>query len=395
MVLPFPVLVLSISGALVGLSLLSALYPRPRHLRPMVLASSEPTSGALSHIPPSFPYDRAWYTEVVAFSSLSLDKCRLCSYDSRSSNSDSSDTDVILAFISSSTCGLIPFCRSVRTVGCNARVILLMPEATAENLVKSEQNIIKNCGIEIVSYGKTVSLWWENELLLRYSVIYDYLYHHRQTFSRVFIATVDDVMFQADPFTPNIQADSVYFFAEEVVLNASRFEKFDVQKLPIRWPDYEDRLLLTDTLLVGGASPILVFLDMYLTYYSMAFGEGERTSELAYFLFCFYQFVERSKRLSYQVMTSASGFVGLGYYAYNGINLQAGDLKMHRTKKYATVIFHYPRSSKFLYSYFDRCPREKMKVAGYMPILPEGYMNGTLDRAGNVKVVSPPDDTEE
>jgi hypothetical protein len=384
MACPLPVLILSISGAVVSLTLFSSFGPLTRRRRPAILASTAST-GALSHVPPSFHYERDWYTEIVPFTFLNLEKCRLCRYRSRTGRSDSTDTDAILSFLKSPS-GLIPFCRSIRTVGCNARVILLTGEATLLKFTKSERVIIKNCGVETVSFGRVQCLWWENDLLLRFAVLYDYLYPRREIFSRILLLRTSDVMFQADPFTSDIRSDSISFVAEDVTLNGSRYEKFDFQKLPIKWDELKDQELLTDSVLVGGPNPLLVFLDMYIFYYSMAFADSERTSELAYFMYCFYQFVRRSKRLSHQILTNTSGIVGLGYYNYDGIAYEVGELKVLKTRQFASIVMHYPRNNKFLHSYYDACPRDRMKAGDYMPQVAEGYMNGTLDRFGHVKV---------
>jgi hypothetical protein len=56
---------------------------------------------------------------------------------------------------------------------------------------------------------------------------------------------------------------------------------------------------------------------------------------------------------------------------------------------------HYHRINQFVHSYYDACPREKMKANEYMPSISEGYMNGTLDRFGKPVVVVPPPKEEE
>jgi hypothetical protein len=59
------------------------------------------------------------------------------------------------------------------------------------------------------------------------------------------------------------------------------------------------------------------------------------------------------------------------------------------TKKYAPIRLHYSRIKKFVHSYYDACPREKMKANDYMTAVSEGYMNGKL------RAVLPPKGEEE
>jgi hypothetical protein len=391
---PFPVLLASIILVLLTPIYPFRIFPTSHHVKPTISSVSD-IPDFLSHRPPSFAYETDWYRRVVPFATLNTEKCRLCRYPSRTSGSDSSDNDAIITFTTGRLSGLIPFCRSVRTVGCNAQVVILSNPATFAKLTKSEENIISNCGVTLVSYGQVASLRWETEVIFRFSVIYDYLYHHKHLFGRVFIVRLSDVMFQSDPFTPDISSDSVYFVQQETTLNDMRTEKYEFRNLPVNFEEFQDRKIISNCVLAGGPDPLLIFLDIYLYLYSMIVMDIEQTSETAFFMYCVWQFAGRSKRLSYRMLTNSSGIVSMATFIYPTIDQRVGNVIIPKTGKHASVIMNYYSINRFVHSYYDACPREKMKANDYMPAISEGYINGTLDRFGKPVVIKPPVEEEE
>jgi hypothetical protein len=392
--IPLPFVLAAVAAILLGPAVPFAFFPHSHGTTPSVLSLSDQTE-RLSHHPPSFAYETDWHQRVVPFATLNTEKCRLCSFESRTSGADSSDNDAVISFATGRLSGLIPFCRSVRTVGCNAQVVILGTPLSFRDLTKSEERIITNCGVTLVSFGRLPPTTWETEVILRFAVIYDYLYYRRHLFGRIFVVDLSQVVFQADPFTPDFSSDAVYFVQQDHKLNDSRAEKYDFQRLPVNFEDFQHRRILSDCVFGGGPEPLLVFLDIFIYYYSMTIMDMEPTSHAAFFMFLVWHF-EQSKRFSPVILTNVSGIVSIATYIYPMIDQRLGRVAIAEAPgKYASIILHYSRINKFLHSYYDACPRDRMKALEYLPGVSEGYMNGTLDRFGKPKVVLPPDEEEE
>jgi hypothetical protein len=246
--------------------------------------------------------------------------------------------------------------------------------------------MLKQCGAELVSCGYMVRFWWEQDLLVRFSLYFDWLYHHQKAFDRVLFVQMHVVMFQCDPFSSDLTSDAIFFVDEGVGLEAAEPELTDFLKLRPKQSLYKGRPLITDNIFGGGVRHCLVFLDMYLTYLPMVYDEAERVTEHTYFLLCYFSFATSSKRLKTKLLGLNNGHVGLAYYQSMKGKASPGHYK---TKEgvYASTINHFTRSKNFRYDFYDACPRGKLRSKNYMAMIPEAYMNGTVDRAGNVIVV--------
>jgi hypothetical protein len=174
-----------------------------------------------------------------------------------------------------------------------------------------------------------------------------------------------------------------------------RAEKIGFQKLPVIFHDFKDRMALSDCVIAGGTDLLLIFLDIYIYFYSMILPYIERTSESAFFMFCVWQFAVRSKRLSYRILTNQGRIITMATDIYSSIDQRVGQVAIAGTGKHASIFMQYARINSFLHSYDDACPRDKRKANNYMPGVSEGYMNGTLDRFGKRKVRSAREEEDE
>jgi hypothetical protein len=278
---------------------------------------------------------------------------------------------------------MVPFLRSIRTTGCQARIVVIAGDRAIAAFSKGEKRILRQCGADLISFGYMIKFWWEQDLLLRFSVYFDWLYHHQKAFERVLFVQMHIVMFQGDPFNSDLADDAVFFVDEGVGLDKAAPELTDFLKLKPKQSLYKGRPLVTDNIFGGGVQHCLVFLDIYLTYLPMVYDEFDKVTEHTYFLLCYYTFAGSSKRLNTKLLGPNNGIVGLRYYSSEKGKESPG---YYKTKDgvYPSTINHFTKSHKFRYDVYGACPRGRLNSKNYMAMIPEAYMNGTIDRTGRL-----------
>jgi hypothetical protein len=199
-------------------------------------------------------------------------------------------------------------------------------------------------------------------------------------------------MFQGDPFSSDLTGDAIFFVDEGVALDGAQLERVEFLRLKPKPVLFRGRPLVTSNIFGGGVKHCLVFLDMYLTYVPMVYNASEGVSEHSYFLLCYYTFAAASRRMKAKLLGPSNGIVGLAYYELKKGRESPGYIKT-RDGVYASTINHFTASRRFRYDFYDACPRGRLKSKNYMALIPEGYMNGTLDRTG--KVIISEDDEED
>jgi hypothetical protein len=259
--------------------------------------------------------------------------------------------DAFVTFSNGRPWGLIPFCRSVRTTGCAARIVVLLRPGVAS---PAESKVLKLCGGNLVE----VDAMGDEEVILKICVYYDFLYMHRREFERVLFVEMSDVMLQGDPFTSDIHTDGLY-------LVKVRQQKGQVE--------------LSELIFGGGVEASLVFLDISLSYYLHIF---EGVSDVVNLAEIYRLIVSRSKRVRSTILGPQNGFVDLAYEDISRGDERPGSVATGDGVR-ASVVGRFSHNRLFAYNYYDRCPRGRLKLTTYMRSIPEGYMNGTIDRHGN------------
>jgi hypothetical protein len=196
------------------------------------------------------------------------------------------------------------------------------------------------------------------------------------------IVQIEDVLIQGDPFTTHFTKDELVLVGIGIAVDAIGSERTDLAKLSPKRSLIVGRPFVTQHIFGGGIKAVLVFLDMFLTYYSVTYDEFELVSEYVHFLYTAYTFADRSKRLDLKLIGTAEGFSSLKYSAKENATLRPGKFKK-ADGRYPSIIYDFVGNEDFRYAYYDSCARGKIKSQHYMAGIPEGYMNGTIDRYGN------------
>jgi hypothetical protein len=98
--------------------------------------------------------------------------------------------------------------RSLRSVGCLARIIVLVPRG----LILSSN--LSLCGVEAVEIGSISSRALRSPHKIRWEWYFRFFANRIDEFDRVFHTDAFDAFFQADPFTVSISSNVLYLLSE-------------------------------------------------------------------------------------------------------------------------------------------------------------------------------------
>ena len=130
---------------------------------------------------------------------------------------NSSPEDLVLIGAFGDVSKSFPFIRSLRSVGCKARIVLVNNETTDQYTLKQ----LESCGVEYfkMKSPKNSSSFYPHSL--RYIGYSQYIKSANMKYKRVLHADAFDVFFQSDPFTKNIEQNRLYFIMEDILIGNS------------------------------------------------------------------------------------------------------------------------------------------------------------------------------
>ena len=160
------------------------------------------------------------HPEIGPFSPMPEGRCPLCGFTPLMPPT-STRRDVVLAAALSSMKRVEYFLRTLRTTGTRARIILFL----SANKTISEQwrRFYTACDIEPVFVNHPSPVLEGSPKLSRYYYYHQWLSRHIDEVDRVIHTDTFDVIFQSDPFLPEIRSDKLYFTIEPVTIAASRW----------------------------------------------------------------------------------------------------------------------------------------------------------------------------
>ncbi|OHT00596.1 hypothetical protein TRFO_32711 [Tritrichomonas foetus] len=330
------------------------------------------------------PYTTKWYEDDISNKNPDYSKCPACKYSiAENSNGNSSPKDAIIIFESHLTVGIVPFLRSLRMTSCKAKVFFLSCRRSINSIGTDGPKILELCGVNIIDYGHIDPLWFEHELLLRWSVIYDFITVNEKHLDRILVSHTNNVMFQGDPFTDKIEKENLYFAKEESQIGKSVIEKWALENVcPKYAPLYMNDSVLTAQIVFGGAKPLQVLFDVLITDFTFTYMDTGRIYELGYFMYAAYRLLPNHKpSVNIKFLSQNDGYAGIAFYMEKKAILKPGSFKTDKGV-YPHVIYNFEHRQVFLYDYDKMCPRDKWNIKNYMFKIPEEYYAGKVDKFG-------------
>ena len=143
--------------------------------------------------------------------------CELCQITTlvRKTYGNSTPRDVIITTAYGRLINVFPFARSLRTVGCKARIVAFVDEDALSRYDSVFYDKMKDCGVEFVKIHRNGELGnLKDATAFRYSAYLKYLKANRNKIDRVITVDLFDTCVQYDPFTNEFKKENIYFQTE-------------------------------------------------------------------------------------------------------------------------------------------------------------------------------------
>lgn len=150
--------------------------------------------------------------EVIDFNKLITNRCTLCTYSPSNYKPNSTPRDVIIADCRNTASGIIPFARSLRTVGSKASIVILTDDTAYKSISTLTTSFLEHCGVTIVNFGK--ELFPHDPLKKGIYWVYEFLKMNMHQIDRVVYCDLFDTFFQGDPFYEEFPEDELIVFDE-------------------------------------------------------------------------------------------------------------------------------------------------------------------------------------
>lgn len=225
---------------------------------------------------PNIIYTTNWFhTTVMIPAKVEENLCPICNMKTRNSKHNSSPRDLVTTSTFNKIYNIVPFIRTLRTVGCIARIILITDSIATSKLNNGNMSsFIGYCGVQVVNVG-IISGKRSFLLCSRNIILHDFLKNKRNIIDRILIADLYDTIFQGDPFTEDLDRNKLGISEETQAFDqqqASAIKKIlgnllgnEISKLKV----------LNAGTLIGGYDVIFSFLLSFVNYF-FSFSKEER-----------------------------------------------------------------------------------------------------------------------
>lgn len=121
---------------------------------------------------------------------------------------ESTERDLVLLFSTDRFERIELLVRSLRSVGCIAKIVVLVP------FNSTLPTNLSNCGVDFVEIASISSRLERSPHKMRWEWYYQYLSEHRNEYNRILHTDAFDTFAQFDPFSKNIRNDTLYAVSE-------------------------------------------------------------------------------------------------------------------------------------------------------------------------------------
>lgn len=213
-------------------------------------------------------YTTNWFhdTTVVPIR-INLSMCPICNMDIRNSKQNSSPKDLVISNTFSKIHNIVPFVRTLRTVGCIACIVINADSTAANKLLKGKMpEFLDGCGVHIVNVGEII-LRIPFVYVARLMIIHDFLKNKKNILDRVLITDFFDTIFQGDPFTENLSRDKLGISEETEPFSLSQADAVLEILGNLKGREVCKNKILNAGTFIGGYDVVFSFFQSFVTYY--------------------------------------------------------------------------------------------------------------------------------
>lgn len=177
---------------------------------------------------------------------------------------NSSPNDLVITGVFGKEEKVYKFLRTLRTVGCKARVVII----TNSTIDSEIQKKIEKCGASIYKMKSTTKTHHMYPHSLRYVGYKEFLDKYKNNFNRILHADSFDVFYQSDPFTEEIKPQNLYFVMERPLIgnsswNSGWLERAYNESVSKQLSDFQVSCSGT---IIGGSEQFMIWLNTLVSH---------------------------------------------------------------------------------------------------------------------------------
>ena len=296
------------------------------------------------------------------------EKCRLCKYNTRNVESNSTPRDLIISVCFSRPQSLVVFAETLRTTGAKCRCVILTNEVAMKKISEKTKLILKNCDIQLISIGNTPD-YKENDMhTLGFSYVHEFLQINKDEINRVAVIDLFDTVFQGDPFT-NYICNDVLSVADEGSTFGQSWNGDLVRKwseaygFELTFVQREEELYLSSSYMSGSVNNVCTALKMI--YFYSPFRKGLINSGgLNYIV---YTNKLKDHGVSINMPREIEYVRNIAFGRLRNEKSTIGDVNTVRDSDYFAKIIHsYHFNDQLKKSILRACPREYPDLENYL-----------------------------
>ena len=245
-------------------------------------------------------------------------KCQLC-HGLQKSYGNSSPEDLVLISAFGDVSKSLMFIRSLRSTGSQATIVVINNQST--DVYTAQQ--LENCGVEYFKMKQAKHFSSASPHSLRYIGYQQFIKSTNRKYSRVLHADAFDIFFQSDPFTSQIDTDSLYFIMEDILIKNSTWNSGWLKRAYDANTSAQlgDFTVSCSGTLIGGFQQFKVYLDTLLSH-APFWTNGRHSLDQAYHNYLLHTGVFAEKGIKVKQFGCNSPFLTMHYCSRNKEHLR-------------------------------------------------------------------------
>lgn len=283
-------------------------------------------------------------------------RCKLCSYEVKSINSNSNNNDIILGSVLKQYRNFFPLIQTLRSVKCKAVFFVFFDERSFSKLPYIFINEFENCGVNLIKIG---NLRIESIKVLQFYRYFIYnLFLKEKKCNRILSIDMYDTLFQGDPFNDKIFEDKIYFTLENArfkdnVVNMRWIKRITNKTANLQ---YNEKTIINGGTIIGGYIPYLVFLEIFLTITNFPKVLDQPVDDQGFINIIFYDGLLNMKSVKSDILSPLDGFGNIFCMTNLKINWTFPNIMYPKSKIFFYIVHQIYRKQNICHSFLKICP---------------------------------------
>lgn len=327
------------------------------------------------YVPKSFKsplvkYNSNWLETVRSsdFHPKAFHNCHQCSFPVRNNNSNSKENDLITGVMIESIEGFIPFVRTLRSTGSLATLVIFIDHRAFRRFTPNHSKQIENCAVLFYNIGR---IPFTQDYLSFYIPVIDYIIIQQQYIDRVLFLDIYDIVFQGDPFTDQIENNTLYFISQMYTYEQNpKMRTLHIFNLTHE-PKYLKLPVINAGHFYGDVNVMLQFFDLVVKTHEKLikdnFSYENNDQEVVNYIYITGQL--EAHNITYQLdspTSSGAVVVVIGFWENDHNETFGWNIIAQNSKVFSKFVHKYDAYPNMLQSVFNSCPQGIYSVPDFI-----------------------------